>query len=321
MMGSLIDVAGIRVGSATDEKALTGCTVILAEDGAVAGVDVRGAAPGTRETDLLQPVRLVDKIQAILLSGGSAFGLDAAAGVMGYLENKGKGVQVGPFTVPLVPAAVIFDLYTGKSNFRPDREMGYRACKEASDAMVPEGSIGAGAGATTGKIKGPLSATKTGQGTASRRLGDLVVASLVVVNAFGDVFNRGGEQIAGPVNSTQNGFYNTANLIIGGDTPQRETFNTTLGVIATNAALNKEGANKVAQMAHDGLARCIWPVHTLWDGDTIFTLSLGEKNANWNLVGVLAAEVVIDAVERAVTEAKSWAGFPSYKEILKHKEM
>ena len=315
MTGSLVDVVGIKVGSVTDEEGLTGCTVILAEDGAVAGVDVRGAAPGTRETDLLQPVKMAEEIQAVLLSGGSAFGLDAAAGVMGYLEKRGKGIQVGPLTVPLVPAAVIFDLFTGQAAVRPDADMGYRACSNASHTHVLEGSVGAGTGATAGKARGHLNATKTGQGTAARRSGDLVVAALVVVNAFGDVYHRAGEQIAGPINHTKNGFLNTVNLMTGGDAFNRGTSNTTLGVVATNARLSKEGANKVAQMAHDGLARSIWPVHTLWDGDTIFALSLGDEEADWNLVGILGAEVVMDAVQRAVTESKSRGGYLSYSEV------
>jgi len=320
MSGCIVNVPGIKAGCINDDKVLTGCTVVLAEEGAVGGVDVRGAAPGTRETDLLQPLRMVESIQAVFLSGGSAYGLDAAAGVMGFLEERGKGIQAGSLTVPLVSAAVIFDLYTGESHPRPDREMGYRACEKASSDTLPQGSVGAGAGATAGKALGWNSCIKTGQGTASRKAGNIIVGALAVVNPYGDIFDREGRQIAGPISSRDGSLLNTANLMLGGDMTKEGSFvNTTLVVVATNAGLTKEGANKVAQMAHDGLARSIWPVHTLWDGDTVFALSTGNEEADWNLVGVLGAEVTRDAVESAVLNAVSVGDIPSYQHLKKHK--
>ncbi len=316
MNGCLVDVPGIKVGTATDEQSLTGCTVVLTEEGAVAGAEVRGAAPGTRETDLLQPVRLVEKIQGLLLSGGSAFGLDAAAGVMDYLEEQGRGVQVGPFTVPIIPAAVIFDLFLGEGKERPDRAMGYLAAQQAVEMEAPQGSVGAGTGATVGKIWGMDWAVKSGQGTAARRSGKVIVGALVVVNAFGDVFSSKGEQLGGPFDKKSGQFFHTAKLLTGGDKPEENSFNTTLGVVATNASLNKEGVNKMAQMAHDGLARAIWPVHTLWDGDTVFALSLGNEEGDWNLTGVMAAEVIAEAVENALKRAASRGGVVSYQDIV-----
>ena len=256
----------IRDSVYTDPDAATGVTVVLVEEGTRAAVDVRGSAPGTRETDLLQPSRLVEEVQAIVLAGGSAFGLDAAGGVMRYLEERGRGYITGPLRVPIVPAAILFDLLIGDMNVRPDAEMGYRACLNASAGPVPEGSVGAGTGATVGKIYGPLQAVKSGQGSASCRCGNLVVAALVAVNAFGDVFDREGKLLAGPRNPETGAMERTAVLMTGcrgADFPG----NTTLGVVATNGSFSREALCKIAQMAHDGLARSIWPVHTMWDGD------------------------------------------------------
>ncbi len=303
MKGCIVDIEGIKVGTVTENRALTGCTVVVPEEAATAGVDVRGGAPGTRETDLLQPMRLVNQVHGVLLTGGSAFGLDAAAGVMQYMEEKGKGFAVGPAMVPAVPAAVIFDLFNGDASFRPDKQMGYRACENASSSPVSQGSYGAGTGATVGKILGPINAARSGQGTASRKAGQLIVGALVIVNAFGDVFNRKGEQIAGPVCPESGSFLQTSEIIKSGGDMGTGMYNTTLGVVATNARLSKEGATKVAQMAQNGLACSIWPVHTMWDGDTIFTMSLGEQEADWSLTGILAAEAVAEAVENAVLEA------------------
>ncbi len=289
-------------------------TVVLVEEGARAAVDVRGSAPGTRETALLRPAQLVQEVQAVVLAGGSAFGLDAAGGVMRYLEERGRGYLTGTLRIPIVPAAILFDLFIGDASVRPDAEMGYRACLDASAGPVPEGSVGAGTGATVGKLYGPLQAVKSGQGSASRCCGSLVVAALVAVNAFGDIFDRRGKQLAGPRNPATGAMECTAALMAGcggGDFPG----NTTLGVVVTNGYFSREELCKIAVMAHNGLARSIWPVHTMWDGDTIFALSRGEEKADVSLAGTLAAEAVAGAVERAVLTAHSLAGIPSFKDL------
>lgn len=314
LVGGITEIEGIKVGVCTDEEAATGATVILAEDGARAAVDVRGSAPGTRETDLLRPSQLVEEVQAIVLAGGSAFGLDAASGVMRYLEERGRGHLVGPLRVPIVPAAILFDLFIGDMQIRPDAEMGYQACLNASTGPVPEGSVGAGTGATVGKFYGPPQAVKSGQGSASCRCGSLIVAALVAVNAFGDIFDRQGELLAGPRNPETGAMECTADLmagLAGNNFPG----NTTLGVVATNGSFLREALCKIAQMAHNGLARSIWPAHTMWDGDTIFTLSRGEEKADVSLAGTMAAEAVAAAVERAVLTARSLAAIPSIKDL------
>ncbi len=309
-VGGITEIEGFSVGVYTDREAATGVTVILAEEGARAAVDVRGSAPGTRETDLLRPSQLVEEVQAILLAGGSAFGLDAASGVMRYLEERGRGYVTGPLRVPIVPAAILFDLFIGDMNIRPDAEMGYQACLNASAGPVPEGSVGAGTGATVGKIYGPLQAVKSGQGSSSRRCGNLIVAALVAVNAFGDVLGRGGELLAGPRNPETGVMERTAELMQGGSLSGFPG-NTTLGVVATNGCFSREALGKIAQMAHNGLARSIWPVHTMWDGDIIFSLSRGEVDADISLAGTMAAEAVSAAVERAILTAASLCGIPS----------
>lgn len=303
---SITDVPGIKVGHATDEKARTGCTVVLCEEGAVAGVDVRGSAPGTRETDPLRPINLIQRVHAVLLTGGSAFGLAAADGVMRYLEEKGSGYRIGPFCVPLVPAAVIFDLSVGDGSVRPDSAMGYDACQRATDGICAVGSVGAGTGATVGKIVGHEQAMKGGVGTASEALGNgIVVGALTVVNALGDIIDpRTGEIIAGAWDPETGRFLDTVAVMTG---EYHRTIlaqmNTTLSVVATNAALTKAETNKVAQMAHDGLARTIRPCHTMVDGDTTFALSLGRQRADVSLIGAVAAEVVASSVVQAVTVA------------------
>jgi len=299
-MGGITEIEGIKVGVCSDRDAATGVTVVLVEEGARAAVDVRGSAPGTR-------------VQAVVLAGGSAFGLDAACGVMRYLEERGRGFVVGPLSVPIVPAAILFDLLIGDMNVRPDAEMGYRACLNASAGPVPEGSVGAGTGATVGKIYGPFQAVKSGQGSASCRCGKLIVAALVAVNAFGDVFDREGRLLAGPRNPETGVMERTAGLMtaVRGDFPG----NTTLGVVATNGNFSREALRKIAQMAQNGLARSIWPVHTMWDGDIIFSLSTGKEEADVSLAGTMAAEAVSMAVERAVLTAESLAGIPSVKDI------
>ncbi len=307
-MAQITDIPGIRVGHATDLQALTGCTVVLCEQGAVGGVDVRGSAPGTRETDLLRPMNLVERVHAVLLTGGSAFGLAAADGVMRFLEERGVGFPVGAFKVPIVPAAVIFDLMVGEGSVRPTAEMGYAACRAASAGPVEEGTVGAGTGATVGKLLGPASAMKGGVGTWSLGLpGGLIVGALVVVNAYGDVRDESGRILAGAQDPSGR-FLDTARTLLMLERVPRLTANTTLGVVATNAKLTKEEANKLAQLAHDGLARVITPVHSLYDGDTIFTLGLGEARGDLVALGEAAAQVVAVAVQRAVRLARGVPG-------------
>lgn len=316
MNNAITDVPGIKVGHYTDREAATGCTVILCEEGVVAGVDVRGAAPGTRETDPLRPMSLVGKAHAILLSGGSAFGLDAAGGVMRYLEERGYGRDVGVAKVPIVPAAILFDLRLGSSKVRPGPEDGYQACLAASSGPVAEGSVGAGTGATVGKILGPERMTKSGLGTSSQRIGNINIGAIVAVNAFGDVVDpETGKIIAGPRDIKQGGFLSTIEVIKGLSMSAIPT-NTTIGVVATDASLNKEQVNKVAQMAHDGLARTIRPAHTMVDGDAIFVLATGRQGqGDVTLVGTIAADVVAMAIMRAVSEAEGLCGVPAAKDV------
>jgi L-aminopeptidase/D-esterase-like protein len=305
---AITDVPKIKVGHATNALAQTGCTVILCEEGAAAGVDVRGSAPGTRETDAIRPMCLIQKAHAILLTGGSAFGLDAASGMMQYLEERGYGFPVGSVKVPIVPAAVIFDLNVGDPKVRPDRKMGYQACLNASEEEIAEGNVGAGTGATVGKYRG-MESSKGGVGTASLTLSandkaedsDIVVGALVVVNALGNVVDpQTGQIIAGARNPDTGEFVDIVAEMTVGSKFAAEFLNTTIGVVATNVALNKESATKVAQMAHDGLAMAIRPAHTLYDGDTIFALSTGSQKADVTTIGSVAAKVMAEAVVRAV---------------------
>ncbi len=308
---AITDVPGIRVGHATNADAMTGCTVVLCPpEGAVGGVDQRGGAPGTRETDLLRPMHLVQRVHGVLLAGGSAFGLDAASGVVRWLEERGIGFDARVARVPIVPAAILFDLDVGDAGIRPDAAMGYAACQAATEGPVAEGRVGAGTGCTVGKVLGPGHASKSGLGTASVNLGGgLVAGALVAVNAFGDVVDpRTGEILAGARALTGSGFADTLATMKGlvGKTVLRFAgSHTVIGVVATNARLTKEEANKVAQMAHDGLARAIRPAHTLFDGDTLFALATGQKRADVNLIGAYAAEVVAEAIVRAVKRANS----------------
>ena len=322
MPGSIADVPGLRVGHYTDLEAATGCTVVLCEAGAVGGVDVRGSAPGTRETDLLRPTSLVQHVHGVLLTGGSAFGLDAATGVVRYLEERGVGFDVGVARVPIVPAAVLFDLGVGSTRVRPDAAAGYQACLAATAGQVAEGSVGAGTGATVGKLLGLAGATKGGVGTASLSLpSGIVVGAIVAVNAVGDVVDpETGRIIAGARGPS--GFVDTVRQVLGGSAwpafaSAPPGANTTIGVVATNAALSKEGTNKVAQMAHDGLARAIRPAHAMHDGDTIFALATGERSGEVDVsaVGTAAAEVVARAIVRAVCQATSVAGVPAARDL------
>ena len=295
---TLTAIDGITVGHATNLTARTGCTVILCPAGAIAGVDVRGAAPGTRETEALRPGRLVQKAHAILLTGGSAFGLDAAGGVVQYLEEQNVGFPAGPVRVPIVPAAVIFDLSVGDAKVRPDREMGYQACLNATNRPVEIGTIGAGTGATVGKAPGVIS-SPGGVGSASMRLDSgLIVAAIVVVNALGNVVHpKTGEILAG--GRENDDFVDITERLL--DANIVHGTNTTIGVVATNAILSPAETHRVAEMAHDGMARAIRPAHTMFDGDTLFALATGSQTGSGvNAVGILAAEVVAAAIVNAV---------------------
>jgi L-aminopeptidase/D-esterase-like protein len=321
--GAITDVAGIKVGHFTDSRRPTGCTVIICEEGAVGGVDVRGSAPGTRETDLLNPINVVQQVHAVVLSGGSAFGLDTATGVIRRLEELGVGYETRYGRVPIVPAAILFDLGVGDPKIRPDAEAGYKACKAAIASPPAEGNIGAGAGATIGKLYGMDRAMKGGVGTASIRTpGGLVVGAIVAVNAAGDVVDpKTGAVIAGARAADGKRVQGTMASILRGDPlpPSLGGTNTTIGVVATDAALDKAQAAKVAQMAHDGLARTISPAHTMVDGDTIFALATGKSRvatpANVTLIGALAAEAMAQAVVRAVRAARGISGYPSVNEL------
>ncbi len=320
MAGSIVDVAGVRVGHFTDTRRPTGCTVVLVDDGAVAGVDVRGAAPGTRETELLAPLNTIEQVHAVLLSGGSAFGLDAAGGVMRWLEERGIGVPVGPARVPIVPAAILFDLWLGDAAIRPDAAAGYAACAAASATAPAEGNVGAGAGATVGKLFGIERAMKGGIGSASVTVDGLTVGALVAVNALGDVVDPStGRPIAGARTADGRALLGSMDALLRGELPApfQPGSATTLGVIATDAVLDKAQAQKIAQMAHDGLARSINPVHTMGDGDTLFALGTGVagRRANTTLLGALAAEATACAVLRAVRAAHGLAGLPAASEL------
>jgi len=319
MNPSITDVLGIKVGHAQNDDALTGCTVIICEKGATGGIDQRGGAPGTRETDLMRPMHLVDKVHAILLAGGSAFGLDAATGVMKYLEERKIGFNTGVAYVPIVAGAVIFDLAIGNSNIRPDAAMGYKACQNASSLPPQQGNAGAGSGATVGKILGMEYATKSGIGTFSIRIGNLVVGAIMVVNALGDVVEPDtGKIIAGVWqrdDKQKRYFADTLRIMQsmqGQDALKfASTENTVIGVVATNARLNKEQANKVAQMAQDGIALAVRPAHTMLDGDTIFALATNRVKADVNIVGAFAAQAVANAIVTAVRSSQPVAGLPA----------
>jgi L-aminopeptidase/D-esterase-like protein len=308
--GALTDVAGIDVGHDSDARRPTGCTVVLARQGAVGGVDVRGAAPGTRETDLLAPGNLVQQVHAVLLAGGSAWGLDAAGGVMRWLEQQSIGLDTGHGLVPIVPAAVIFDLGVGDGRIRPDAEAGYRACAAASGQAPAQGNVGAGSGALVGKLLGAERAMKGGVGTASVSAGGVTVGALIVCNAVGDVTDPAtGRVIAGARTADGRALQNTREALLQGLQTQHALVgrNTTIGVVATDAVLDKAQAQRLAQVAHDGLARSINPVHTQLDGDTLFALGTGAsgRSADMLLLATLAAEATARAVVNAVHAARS----------------
>ncbi len=315
----LTAISGSLVGHGTDEAGCTGCTVILCPEGTVGGVDIRGSAAGTREMDALSPMHLVPHVHAILLAGGSAFGLDAAGGVMRYLEERGIGFDVQVTHVPIVPAAILFDLRLGNAQARPDARMAYHACRVADSGPIREGSVGAGTGATVGKLFGIAQATKSGLGTASAELlGNLKVAAMAVVNAFGDVRDPlAGRLIAGARTSPESReFADTAAALRRGARPRGyQPENTTLAVVATNARLTKAQATKVAQMAQHGLVRTISPVHTTLDGDLIIGLATGEVEADPTTIGVAAADAVAEAVLRGVRSAGSLGGVPAWRDL------
>ncbi|HXH20728.1 MAG TPA: P1 family peptidase [Dehalococcoidia bacterium] len=319
-LDSITDVSGLKVGHWTDRRAATGCTVVLCERGAVPGVDVRGAAPGSRETDLMRPGALVDQVHAVLLTGGSAFGLDAATGVMRWCEERGIGYRFGGACVPIVGAAVLFDLGIGRGAVRPDAAAGYAACRAARSGRIPEGSVGAGTGATVAKLGGPGTSLKGGIGTASEDAGSgIVVAALVAVNAAGEVVDSTDGSIVAGSRSAGGGFAPAYDIIRRGAEPPPPGENTTIGVVATNARLTKEQANRLAAVAHDGLARAIRPVHTMSDGDTIFSLATGDVDLpprGQRAIEALGALAVERAIVKAVRAAKGLAGVPSAAEWL-----
>jgi L-aminopeptidase/D-esterase-like protein len=304
--GAITDVAGISVGHAAQAGRLTGCTVVLCPQGVVCGAAVRGGAPGTRETDLLRPENTVDLVHAVLLTGGSAYGLDAATGVMRWLEDKGHGLPVGPTRVPIVPAAVLFDLWLGDAKIRPDASTGHAACVAASDAPPAQGNAGAGLGATVGKLHGIERAMKGGIGTASVRVGAITVGAIVVVNAIGDVLDEAGQPIAGARSADGRSLIGTTASLLAGAGPDRlmAGMATTIGVVATDARLTKAQATQLASMAHHGLARCVSPI-TPHDGDAFFALATGGSGSagEMTVLSAMAAEAVARAIRNAVRAA------------------
>lgn len=305
-------IEGFRIGNAQDIEGGTGCTAILCEEGASAGVDVRGGGPATRETDLLNPTKMVEQVFAVMLSGGSAFGLDASTGAMKYLEEHNIGFDVGVGCVPIVPAASLFDLISGDAKCRPDAAMGYAACK-ASEKNAPEiGNFGAGTGATVGKFLGIDRLMKGGLGTYAVQIGDLKIGAVVAVNCLGDVYDADtGEQIAGILNEEKTALDNTRRIMWSSVQQDKNVFtgNTTIGCIITNAKLNKSQCNKIASMGHNGYASVIKPVHTSADGDTIFCLAKGSVEVNADALGDLGAYVMAKAINEGVKNAKTAYGF------------
>jgi len=316
----LTTISGFRVGHGTDTNGCTGCTVILCPEGTVGGVDIRGSAAGSREMDALSPMHLVPHVHAVLLAGGSAFGLDAAGGVMRYLEEHGIGFDVQVTHVPIVPAAILFDLRLGDYRARPDAQMAYQACLRATSGPIEEGSVGAGTGATVGKLLGMPHATKSGLGTAAVELnGRLRVAALVAVNAFGDVRDPATSRVLAGMRTAPESreFADTAAAMRRGTSPGGyRGENTTLAVVATNARLTKLQATKMAQIAQHGLVRTISPVHTTFDGDLVIGLATGEVEAEPNGVGLAAADVVAEAVVRAIKAATSLGGLPAWRDLM-----
>ena len=313
----IMEVGGFRVGHAQNEEAATGCTVVLLDEMSPAGVDVRGGGPASRETQILSPVAQADAINAVLLSGGSAFGLDAAGGVQKYLEERNIGFDVGITKVPLVSQSCLFDLGVGRHDIRPDASMAYSACENASYNPPAEGNAGAGIGCSIGKYRGMGRAMKSGFGTYALQAGPLKVGAMVAVNALGDVYDQNGRMIAGLLNPERNGLSNTLEELFRDVTAAANLFtgNTTLGIIVTNARFNKTQLTKIAGMTHNGFARSIRPVHTNADGDSIYALSVGNIPGDVNVVGCMAAQAMQEAILRAVRSAGSAYGLPGYGQL------
>ena len=321
MNRTITAVAGLEAGHYTDMAHGTGCTVFICRDGAVGGVDVRGGSPGTRETDLLRPMHRVDRVHGVLLSGGSAFGLDAASGVVNYLADLGIGFEAGSAVVPIVPAAILFDLNVINPRVRPGPAQGLAACRAAGSGPLEEGSVGAGTGATAAKAMGPEAAVKSGFGTASLTLPDgPTVAAAVAVNAYGGIYDhRSGRLIAGPRRDDGSGFHDTLEVMLAGEAwrPGMPAMNTTIGVVATDALLTREEANYLAMVSHDGLALTIRPCHTMYDGDTMFALSTGRFQGQVDVarLGAAAVEVTAQAVLRAVQTPSGLGDYPAISEL------
>ena len=315
---SITEIKNIHIGHAQDEEHGTGCTVIVCDKKAPCGVDVRGGGPASRETELLNPLMSNDGVNAVLLSGGSAYGLDAAGGVMKYLEEKGQGVKVGKEVVPIVVGSCIFDLGCGDGKVRPDAEMGYAACVDSEKDVERNGNVGAGTGATVGKIHGDGYSMKSGLGCYCLQVGGLQVGAVVVVNAIGDVFEMDSQkQLAGLLNSKRDGMLSSEEEAVKLlQLASKFSFNTTIGAVVTNANLTKAELNKVAAMASNGVARTIRPVNTSMDGDSIYALSAGKVKSSPDVVGTLAAHVVAKAINRAVLEAEEKYGHKAAKNFI-----
>ena len=312
------EIKGIKVGNAQNFEGATGCTVIICEKGAWAGVDVRGGGPASRETELLKPINLVEQIHAVMLSGGSAYGLDAGSGAMEYLEEKGVGFDVGVGVVPIVCGASLFDLVVGDPKCRPDKAMGYQACKNAGVTEPKEGNFGAGTGASVGKFLGIERMMKSGLGIYAVQIGNIQCAAVVAVNGLGDVVDiETGKRIAGILSEDKLKLSNTEEIMYAEIDKNRNVFNgnTTLGCIITNAKLTKSQANKLASIAHNGYARAIRPVHTSVDGDTIFVMATGEVEVGVDALGALATDVMSRAINRAAQKAESAYGLKGAKEF------
>lgn len=314
--GYITDISRIKVGHSQSEVGMTGCTVVICEKGATGGVDVRGSAPGTRETDLLRPENMVDRIHAVVLSGGSAFGLEASSGVMNYLEENNTGFDTGITKVPIVTSAVIFDLNIGDHRIRPDLKMGYEAAKSATSEERRQGNIGCGIGATVGKILGPAHAMKSGLGSATVKAGGIIVSAIVAVNSSGDIFDyETGKQIAGVYDYDKKEMLNTYSIMKAQHMPAGFPMrNTTIAVVATNVILTKAEANKLASMAHNGFARSINPVHTMFDGDTIFAMATNEVPGDVSLIGTMASEAISQAITNAIITATPCCGLTVYSD-------
>lgn len=315
----ITEIENIRIGHAQDVENATGCTVIICEKGAPAGVDVRGGGPASRETELLRPVADCTGIHALLLSGGSAFGLDAAGGVMEYLEERNIGFDVGITKVPLVCESCLFDLNVASHRIRPDKKMGYEACIQSEQNQPAMGNVGAGTGASVGKLGGIQTAMKSGLGMYAVQLGDLKIGAIVAVNALGDVYDyETGKRLAGMRTKDGKDWADSEQVLYTLYNQKKNLFhqNTTIGTIVTNAKFDKTHMNKIAAMAQNGYARSIRPVHTTADGDSIYALSVGEIEADLNVTGTLAAQVMAEAIKNAVLEAKPAYGLPAAQNFL-----